>query len=1013
MARQFRELIGTNLFATNFKNAIRDYYTYGFKSYNDFDKSRSALNQDWDNLSKILGEKWHFEKGRYGRNRVELRTSVQSTDNPVDELYFFHNLSYIESFLNYLLELSPDAKLRHGLASIPTTEKELTMEKVPDKNQKSKDRKGLSSKDVEWKSKKHIWKNIQDINEVEYAIIKNWIDELNQEGKTASSQKVAEEQNCKKAAERGKWEADKESERWRNYPVRINRQLCAFSNSTYTRPKDRNTDIRLKMRTMETLGLVCNLSSERYVQWRNSWLDQQWRKHCSGTARKFTSKKTKSSPQYWIKSQLTMENLMRYAQTSYDDCGTANRNCDMADISESFLDMLSFFAQYSVLGEIGTILKRRLTGNKDNDAEYVFRFKHNYLQKSLYDYNLVDILAAIENQYICKVVYIHGIRRDKVEKVLIPLQIRISVMNGREYVLYYDMEEERINAFRLEFLDEIILYNKKKQSELKSEQDTRLFQQLDIAKKMLPYIWGTDVGNCRVDDRWQDSLKTYQLHLHYRLSDEAYIAERVRKECRVGLVEEETDAENPELRNITVTIKCFPTKELRNWVRSFYGRVDSIENLSETGFHYRSDVENMWSLYYNAGNYSGQDETVENKEIVDEKTVTTEDNLSNYEIVSELCVHGALFHEIFSNYAIVLADSVLACSGEQNGDLKQVLEEKLHEELGYYLNPKEETDIVEKLLYRIRESGLLQEDGEMRYITDKKDYLKQVLPLTRLECRWLLSVLEHPLAEAFLPGKVIGRLIEFLKRESLFSIQAFPIGEVAGAGNAAIFYHDRFRREKPDSGQLQWIRETCYAIRQGELIQVNHCNWKGELISDICIRPTWIEYSGRDDEIRIWGLDMDQDTNEIRIIRLSRIRSLQRRPLAWWESRAKQGSTGLHCLNAIGDSGKKPVIKWTQKKMQKLLKNTMTTIHVKFYEGSRNLPDRILTEFSLWKKKCVYDTENKFYQMTVEYSTYDEKEILIRLLGYGAYIKVESDEEMNWVCQEIKKRIQNQKILLG
>lgn len=82
----------------------------------------------------------------------------------------------------------------------------------------------------------------------------------------------------------------------------------------------------------------------------------------------------------------------------------------------------------------------------------------------------------------------------------------------------------------------------------------------------------------------------------------------------------------------------------------------------------------------------------------------------------------------------------------------------------------------------------------------------------------------------------------------------------------------------------------------------------------------------------------------------------------------------------------------------------MTSIKVEFYQGDKNLQDRLLTEFSIWKKKCTYNIETQKYTMMLYYSSLDEKEILIRLLSYGPYIKVIADED-NYVLAELKERI--------
>ena len=101
----FDELVGTSSFDDVFKNSIRDYYTYGFKSYDQNIKGSQSVKDRWKIFSKILGEKWYFEKRKKGRNQIVLKTMPSGTDNPVDDFYFLHNLSKIGDYLNYLLDM--------------------------------------------------------------------------------------------------------------------------------------------------------------------------------------------------------------------------------------------------------------------------------------------------------------------------------------------------------------------------------------------------------------------------------------------------------------------------------------------------------------------------------------------------------------------------------------------------------------------------------------------------------------------------------------------------------------------------------------------------------------------------------------------------------------------------------------------------------------------------------------------------------------------------------------------
>ena len=147
--------------------------------------------------------------------------------------------------------------------------------------------------------------------------------------------------------------------------------------------------------------------------------------------------------------------------------------------------------------------------------------------------------------------------------------------------------------------------------------------------------------------------------------------------------------------------------------------------------------------------------------------------------------------------------------------------------------------------------------------------------------------------------------------------------------------------------------------------------------------PAWVEYSRRDDIFRIWYVQ--HKTEKIMKINLPRI-------------------TALTVLD-----GSRYHLDREKKLLEERYQDTMTKIKVEFYQGKRNLPDRILTEFSLWKKKCIYDPQTEKYTMTLYYSTEDEKEILVRLLGYGPYIKILASED-NYVLEEIKDVLQCREI---
>ena len=138
-----------------------------------------------------------------------------------------------------------------------------------------------------------------------------------------------------------------------------------------------------------SLGVIGDLRDN--PEQRNKWLEKQWRawrdKDSDGDnsvfKKYFSSEASEKANHFWYKSPLTMAMI-----------------CDTEDsclFTEKFLEMCEFFSQYYPLGEVGTILSERCSIKKGQTEKEIFRFKHNYVQKTLYDYNMIDILTAIEN----------------------------------------------------------------------------------------------------------------------------------------------------------------------------------------------------------------------------------------------------------------------------------------------------------------------------------------------------------------------------------------------------------------------------------------------------------------------------------------------------------------------------------------------------------------------------------------------------------------------------------------
>ncbi|MBO4926733.1 MAG: hypothetical protein J5379_00560 [Clostridiales bacterium] len=171
-----------------------------------------------------------------------------------------------------------------------------------------------------------------------------------------------------------------------------------------------------------------------------------------------------------------------------------NRSKNMiADLETRFKALLDLYSEIRPLGEIGRDLSDALP-----IPDYVnpFRFKHRFVINAVNDYVMVDILQAIHYEQAIKI----KIVKEKASFILIPLQIRVSAKDGRQYVIGYFVDEHATRAVCLDDIFEVrtglIVGNT-------DEDKRRLGSELENAKKLVSHChtFGFeefDVGNCSV-----------------------------------------------------------------------------------------------------------------------------------------------------------------------------------------------------------------------------------------------------------------------------------------------------------------------------------------------------------------------------------------------------------------------------------------------------------------------------------------------------------------------------------
>ncbi|KIR01330.1 hypothetical protein P261_00144 [Lachnospiraceae bacterium TWA4] len=105
-----KELMTPLKFDESFRNALRNYYSYGFKNLQDQEsKSNKTLEDDWNRLNSILSGymKWSTKKNK---NRYASLDSLAMDENPFHRLYRFCKFNHNDPmiFFNILFVLSKD-----------------------------------------------------------------------------------------------------------------------------------------------------------------------------------------------------------------------------------------------------------------------------------------------------------------------------------------------------------------------------------------------------------------------------------------------------------------------------------------------------------------------------------------------------------------------------------------------------------------------------------------------------------------------------------------------------------------------------------------------------------------------------------------------------------------------------------------------------------------------------------------------------------------------------------------
>lgn len=654
------------------------------------------------------------------------------------------------------------------------------------------------------------------------------------------------------------------------------------------------------------------------------------------------------------------------------------------EFENAFYSAIDFYSKYYPLGIIGSIIKGRLDriGARDNSA---FRFRHEYFMQALNDFNLIDLLYVIENNRWCEIKYRHGTAQFSSTLLCKPIEIRTSSTTGREFLIFYNPVKRSCTNLRLEFIEEIIAYDESDVLKAlkrinSSEQITASTVVADIerAYAALKYMWGVSFSEKQEGNVIEPiQTKDVKITIAYDEKNEYYIKNRLLRESRSN-TEQIGVSVHPEKGLITFGARVSDPQEMRPWMRSLYSRIRNVEGIETENFSLLEDIEKC---------INGMEVLKEEKILPPNRWTgksATVGRISNGELVRE---HEAIFNEIFGVYYYIIAEVILCCCS--NSDSNKLSNEKINNIVKkvrrWYssrggnqtsrLSLDEITWLFENDAFGKKSKANGKEQIEFKYQCDPDtEFYKDVLPLTTLEIRWIKTILSDERIVCFFSERQLDFIKVYMNTEYP-EITPFPVNNLVN-----------FDKHIPiDSmeklAEQSLITTLIKAINQKMLVDITYVTRYGkEIVGEF--KPIVIEFSKRNNKFQ--AQMQSCENNRFYSINLSQIISLTIVPDEFEYFETLQNYEKHRELNE-------------------------RSVDIQFYDV-RNTADRILTEFSPWKKYCEYDRETKIYTLHLFYQKDEELDLVVRLMGYGGNIHFVNKEHS--IAREILRRYEKQRSII-
>ena len=309
-----------------------------------------------------------------------------------------------------------------------------------------------------------------------------------------------------------------------------------------------------------------------------------------------------------------------------------------------------------------------------------------------------------------------------------------------------------------------------------------------------------------------------------------------------------------------------------------------------------------------------------------------------------------LFSEIYSAYYNTVA-SIISCS--QHGKLDSDLLFKIVKESAF---PESFMTI-----------GSALETGRWPLI--KKDYNTNIqniptMPLSILQKRWLKALCNDKRIKLFVDDEVLAKLkLQLRDVDPLFTENDY-------------YLYDKYSDGDPYdySEYVKNFRTVLEAIHQKKTISVEYTGRFGQQKRFNCA-PYKIEYSEKDDKFRL----ISKVKNRHSILNIARINSCE-----------------LTENSKVDDISE-----------EDLPENRRTSVTLEIYD-ERKAMERVMLAFAHFEKSAVQISDD-VYRLTLNYDSFDETELVVRVLSFGPMVKVIEPQRF---VDLVKERIERQIVLM-